>query len=104
METVKLDEKIVRKRCWYRQIERTGQVAIYSMAYSDNGPIVGYDLFIIKIGNPHTFPNGIAVGKRELFPHDEAFGSYAWSYTTYQRAKEHFDKLVVEQREKAAAQ
>ena len=68
-------------------------VAMYSLSY-DEGQIVGYDVFEIKIQKPVVFqtPKGpISYPEKESFPSSEMYGHYAFSYNTIERANEMFD-------------
>lgn len=87
-----LPETRKKSNCYYRQVKRSARTAMYSLSYSENGKIVGFDVFKIIIK-----PAGIVLGKqipeREHFPSDEEFGSIAWSFTTRETAEVKYNDL-----------
>lgn len=67
----------------YFQVIRGGGYALYEQRISENERY--YELFEIRI-RPERELNGELLEAREAFPHDEAFGSWAWTYPTLREA------------------
>lgn len=78
------------------QIERTGQLAIYSKANKDTGAV---SFEIVKIrsrpAGSHTFPDGreVYAPARERYPSSEEWGNFGWTESTLERAKNRLMKL-----------
>lgn len=87
-----LPETLKKNNCFYRQVCRSGRTAMYSLSYSENGQIVEFDVFKIRI-DPAIVLHGNDVPEREHFPSNEDFGSIAWSFTTREFAQIKYDQL-----------
>lgn len=75
----------------YRQVERTGEVAIFE------GPQAGmYEVIVIQVKPPGICPSGSVVPWREVYPVAEHWGTYGWTFTS----RSHGDALQAA-REKA---
>jgi len=74
----------------YTQVLRGIRSCIYEQRVSEKE--VCYEVFIVKIRPERNF-NGKVIEAGERFPHDEAFGYWAWSYMTYEDALEKFKEL-----------
>jgi hypothetical protein len=79
--------------CYYTQIHRTARTALYSLAYSPKGKVIGFEVFKIRIAPARTLPNGVPVPEQEHFPSNEEFGKIAWSFTTQRTAMKKFEEL-----------
>lgn len=71
-----LPVRFKRKGFVYEQVCRNQEKVLYRQ--SMNGKTIAFELFRIKIQKPTEF-NGIILKEKEMFPSDEAFGSWAWS-------------------------
>lgn len=71
--------QLIRKGFDYKLIQRNSKAAIYSQ--SKEGRLLAYEVVKILIAKPYIL-NSIQFPGGECFPHDEAFGQWAWSYTT----------------------
>ena len=67
----------------YDQVIRGGGYALYRQTVSQNEH--SYELFEIRI-KPERELDGELLEAREAFPHDEALGSWAWTYPTLKEA------------------
>jgi len=84
----KLEDQ-VRKNGFDYTLKRRGKHhVIYEQKFK--GTIVGYELFKIKI-KPARKVGGVWLPAKERFPHDEAFGKWAWSFYTWERAINKFN-------------
>ncbi len=67
----------------YDQVIRGAGYALYEQTVSENERY--YELFEIRIRPEREF-RGELLEAREAFPHNEAFGSWAWTYPTLKEA------------------
>lgn len=88
-----LPETKSKNGCYYRLVHRTEKAALYSLRYSPEGPIVGYEVFIVRFVGESRLPNGAPMAAHEKFPSNEDFGKTAWAYTTVKTAMEKFSAL-----------
>ena len=91
--------KIKRRGVFYEQVRRTDNAAIYSLRYEDGGRIIGHDVFKVRQVGERCF-HGNIIPPYEQFPPDEAFGAWAWSYTTLQAADAKYNELIFEEEKK----
>ena len=93
MKTLPL--KLRKKGFNYTQVLRGHRSCIYAQEVSPNRTC--YEVFLIKVRPKKqiTFKNEVTrtFPEREVFPPDEAFGYWAWSYRSYERAFEKFQNL-----------
>ena len=64
----------------YDQIERQGDVAIYSQ--TNHAGVVRYEVIRIRIQREHTWPNGTTTPEKEAYPGSNAWGTLAWTLYT----------------------
>jgi hypothetical protein len=92
----KLPENIKKNGFDYKQVKRTDKAAIYAQYMTGGTLLIGYEVFqifeqkesdTIIAGNPIHYEN------KELFPSDEAFGKFAWSFQSLQRAETFFEGI-----------
>ena len=60
--------------------------------------LVGYEVFLVKIQKPMTMTvGGVTVNyeEEEMKPSDEAFGRWAFQYTTLEQAEKKFAELTI---------
>ena len=91
MKIMKPLPKIMRKNGFTYVLVRRGQRScIYAQGISEN--ILCYEVFHIRITSARYF-KGKLIEEHERFPHDEAFGRWAWSFKSYDEALEKFHEL-----------
>jgi hypothetical protein len=78
--------------CFYRLLCRSERVAMYEMSYTEGGPVMSYEVFLIKVA-PACVLHGHAITEHERFPSNEEFGKSAWAYSTREFAQATFDRL-----------
>ncbi len=88
-----LPEHLHRRGVYYDLVKRTGNVAIYSLRYSQGKRIVGFDVFRVLVRKGGAF-RGKILPPYEQFPIDSAYGQTAWSFDTEKTANRKFDQLV----------
>ncbi|MBN1578226.1 MAG: hypothetical protein JW913_16820 [Chitinispirillaceae bacterium] len=88
---------------FYEQIERLGNIAIYSLKHRENTPVMGYD--VVKICwttleryNRAPWKNAKAMPGNpddvvETYPNSSLWGSWAWSFNSYPKAKTWFNQV-----------
>jgi hypothetical protein len=64
----------------YEQIERQGDVAIYSQ--TNHAGVVRYEVIRIRIQREHTWPNGTTTPEKEAYPGVAAWGTLGWTCFT----------------------
>ena len=74
----------------YTQVLRGKRCCIYEHQVSDS--VTNYEVFLIKIRPERKIGKSI-IPEHEAFPHDEAFGYWAWTIRPYEAAKWRFDEL-----------
>lgn len=87
-----LPEKIKRKGFIYELEKRGEKSLIYRQIDDEDGDLVAYEVFRLKIDPPKVV-FGISLNKREVFPANEDFGKWAWSYKLRERAEKKFQEL-----------
>lgn len=85
-----LPEKIRKNGFEYTQILRGNRSCIYEQKVHENR--CDYEVFLIKTRPERKIQNKI-IETNERFPHDEAFGLWAWTYKSYDKALEKFNKI-----------
>ncbi len=76
----------------YTQVLRGDRSCIYEQMVSKEKGIKYYEVFLIRI-QPQRKLFGKEYPAKEKFPHDEAFGYWAWTFRNYEDAKWRFDEL-----------
>ena len=91
MKIMKPLPKILRKNGFtYTQVCRGVKSFIYSQTVSVH--VVYYEVFMLKTAPAQNF-KGKFIEERERFPHNEAFGHWAWAFLSYEDAMERFNEL-----------
>lgn len=92
-----LPQTLVRKKFIYEQVQRSDKAALYSQKEGDR--ILAYEVFKVRKLNSYVLA-GITFEESEAFPHDEAFGLWAWSISVFsdleralKRAEDIYTKL-----------
>ena len=82
---------IMRKNGFiYTQVCRGQKSCVYAQGVSEDE--VYYEVFLIKIRPARPF-KGQIIEEHERFPHNEAFGAWAWNFPSREKALEKFEKL-----------
>ncbi|NLO00784.1 MAG: hypothetical protein GX126_00500 [Bacteroidales bacterium] len=68
----------------YTQVLRGRQSCIYEQRLHEK--TIAFEVFTIKT-SPKRKIMGKWIEEKELFPHNEAFGYWAWTYCTLEKAK-----------------
>jgi len=87
---IPLPQKIRKNGYDYTQVLRGGKSCIYAQWSGEI--IMAYEVMKIRV-KPGRWIKGTWIEEREKFPADEDFGYTAWSYPTWERAKEKYDEL-----------
>lgn len=75
----------------YRQVERTGDLAIYHQ--TEGGCHRSYE--VIKVRQMPTFAlKGVTYDEHEAYPRSEDWGTYGWTCPTLYRAKAKLRELA----------
>ena len=94
----------------YQQIERQGDVALFSLRYGDNTPVIGYDVAKVQ-STPLERYNGLIrdLSRKiqgnpddvvESYPSSRQWGQCAWSYTTLPAARSKYWQLIEQEKRK----
>ena len=75
----------------YVQVFRGPKAAIYRQCF--RGMLVGYEVILIRVQKGRSY-KGNWLETRERFPHDEAFGKWAWAFSSMERALEKYIVLT----------
>lgn len=88
----------------FNQVQREGNVAIYSQTSKESDKIVAYETILIKQSPPHPHSKS-EFDLIELYPSDPQFGLNGWSYGNYgdlsralQQAQLKFNQLIQTQK------
>ncbi len=92
MENIQTLPGIIHKNGFrYTQIWRGKTSCIYEQMVWEPDTIY-YEVFLIKVKPAQTL-FGREIPPRERFPHNEAFGYWAWTYHNLRDAKRKFNEL-----------
>lgn len=96
---IRLKDDIRKNGFSYKLYKRSNSAAIYKQYFEDR--VVGYEVFKIKIKKKGKVW-GREYEEHEIFPNNEAFGFWAWSWGVNQKdqALANFDELTKEKVEK----
>jgi len=80
----------IRKNGFIYTLHKKGEKAyIYQQYCPEIERVMGWEVFQIKVDKPKVV-FGVELGEREIFPGNEDFGKWAWSYSSYDKASEKF--------------
>lgn len=88
----KLPPVINRNGYEYLKLKENENAFIYIQIISEEENIYAYEVIKKKI-RPKRLVYGKVISERECFPHDEAFGKWAWSFKHLSAALEKFRAL-----------
>ena len=63
----------------YAQVERHGNVAIFTQTHKLGG-VVRYEVVRIRVAPEHTWPNGSTSPEREVYPHSNLWGRDGFTF------------------------
>lgn len=86
----------------YAQLERHGNVAIFTQTHKLGGG-VRYEVVRIRIAPEHTWPNGTTSPEREVYPGSSSWGQLAWTTHHLKEARAVLQALCTEQDERDSA-
>ena len=110
----KLAEKFRSHGVHYSLVARQGDVALFSLRYGDNTPIIGYD--VVKVchttleslnrlyGHSRHGLSGELTDTVELYPKSSLWGSAAWSFDSLPAARQRYFQLIEQEKQKALEQ
>ena len=82
--------KEIRKNGFIYNSHKKGDKAyIYQQYCPETERVMGWEVFQIKVDQPKVV-FGVELGEREIFPGNEDFGKWAWSYSNYEMAEKKF--------------
>jgi hypothetical protein len=87
-----LKENIRKNGYDYRLLERGERSFIYEQWDDEDNFIVAYEVFRLKISKAKEVFGDI-MPEREVFPGNEDFGVWAWSYRNLEKAYEKYTRL-----------
>ena len=76
----------------YAQVERQGNVALFSQTHKLSG-VVRYEVVRIRVAPAHTWPNGTTSPEREAYPGSSSWGQLGWSFHSLAAAMLHAQGL-----------
>jgi len=87
-----LPEKIKRKGFIYELEKRGTKALMYRQIDDEDNILVSYEVFKLKV-DPPKLVFGIQLNEREVFPSNEDFGKWAWTFSTKERADKRFQEI-----------
>jgi len=87
---IPLPQKTRKNGFNYIQVLRGDKSAVYSQWFGET--LIAYEVMKIKI-QPRRCIKGTWLEAREKFPHNEAFGYWAWTYRSLEKAMEKYKEL-----------
>ena len=78
----------------YDQLERSGNIAIYSQTHKASST-QHYEVIKIRTARAYTWPNGHVTPESEFYPSARTWGQYGWTFHTLAAAKLYAEGLVV---------
>src|SRR5882762_8499969 len=84
-----LETSFTEKTFRYKQIDRQGDIALFTQTSKGvESGAVRYEVVVIEIKPPYTFPNGISYPEREGYPSASQWGRKGFSCFTEAGARE----------------
>jgi hypothetical protein len=88
-----LEHELEDGRFQYVQVERQGDVALYTQTHKTSGTI-RYEVIKIKIQAEHTWPNGVTTPEKEAYPGSGSWGRDGWTFFTLETAQTKLAQLL----------
>jgi hypothetical protein len=87
------------KKCGFllKQEYRLAAAVAYSVTDIDTGNFQGFEVFELRLQQAKTLPNGVTYPHKERYPPSEAFGKWAFSPSTLERALEIFMEIELKE-------
>lgn len=86
MPPVPLPTEHEDSRFRYAQVERTGDIAIFTQTHKASGR-VRYEVVVIRIQKEHTWPNGTTTPEKEAYPGSTSWGRLGQTCFTLSEAQ-----------------
>jgi hypothetical protein len=80
-------------RFQYVQVERRGDVALYTQTHKASGH-VRYEVIKIRIQAEHTWPNGVTTPEKEAYPGSGSWGRDGWTFFGLETAQAKMAQLL----------
>lgn len=105
LDLIKLPDFFPKSGYEYHLIERTERKFLYAQLDAKTKKHYAYEVFKNKIIDNHRFAKHFYVKRnipfvpkdhpqyKEIFPNNEAFGKYAWSYPRLDLARQKYDSI-----------
>src|SRR6266481_4347918 len=88
-----LERELEDGRFKYVQVERRGDVALYTQTHKASGTI-RYEVIKIKIQAEHTWPNGVTTPEKEAYPGSGSWGREGWTFFALAPAQQKMGELL----------
>lgn len=104
MNIKKIEPSFRKQGVYYDLLLRNGDYAIFSLKYNTTGPIIGHD--VVRIGKRSLKSRNalesltgskITVSEYDYFecyPKSSDWGTSAWSFNTFEAAKNKLDSII----------
>lgn len=86
----RLPANLIKNRFRYTKVSRGKRTCMYEQHVTEGTSY--FEVFMIKV-MPSRIIFGKEIPEREIFPPDEAFGYWSWTYRTYEEALKKFKLL-----------
>lgn len=87
-----LEINIRKNQFDYKQVAATEKAYIYSQSFKGTDKVLAYEVFERRENKPYTIA-GNEISAAVAFPHNEAFGQWAFVYTSFEKAQVKFSEL-----------
>ena len=77
----------------YVQVERRGDVALYTQTHKASGH-VRYEVIKIRIQPEHTWPTGVTTPEKEAYPGSGSWGRDGWTFFGLTAAQQKMGELL----------
>ena len=88
-----LEHELEDGRFQYLQVERRGDVALYTQTHKASGTI-RYEVIKIRIQPEHTWPTGVTTSEKEAYPGSNAWGRDGWTFFALDAAQHKMGELL----------
>ena len=87
-----LPDKLTKYGFEYTNILRGKRSFVFKQSYTPNTTY--FEVFKRRVNREFTI-NGVTIPESEAFPTDNAFGVWAWSYRSYDKALKKYNELEI---------
>jgi hypothetical protein len=88
-----LEHELEDGRFKYVQVERRGDVALYTQTHKASGH-VRYEVIKIRIQPEHTWPTGVTTPEKEAYPGSGSWGRDGWTFFALAPAQQKMGELL----------